>query len=238
MNCSIKNTFIFIIANCILLISCNEKLINKWTRLSHNPPSIGLEKKGKNGVGGNYLVESASTTGITEYYLKNSKGKTHILDLKLNSTSYRILFFEFTKNNLFIIINTLGPGDYISFKNFDLETGELILSDRGAIPCSQKTKMKDIGKRKYDWKLGNHTCEWINFESHQISYLRSGPVEREAKADSLGTLMEFNIFSYNWLENTLDTLPRNFSVGIDAFTGKFLGLRNIHYNHEKEQFEY
>jgi len=218
-------------------------------KFNNRPPNIALEKKGKNGVGGNYLIENSSKLNSDrrkyEYYLRNAEGQTHKLelnidkfDIELNWKEYQILYFEFTKNSLFIIINSSGSDDWIAFKYFSLETGEVMFWDGGIIPCEKNKKPIDPQKIKDDWSLGNPKCNWINFQSHQISYIRSSLVS-EDEIDSLNTpLYEYNVFSYNWMENKMDTLPQKVSVGMDAVTGRSAGLRNINYNDEKGQFEY
>lgn len=232
----------FIITICLFFFSCNNELIKKWRKFNSYPPKIKLDKRGENGVRGNYLIENSynlnSAFRKDEYFLKNAKGQTHKLNIELTWREYQILYFEFTQNSLFIIINSFRPDDWITIKKFSLEDGELIFEDRGVIPCEEnKTKKFEITQpwnRQNDWSLGNRKCNWINFRSHQISYLKSSFV----KAFEVDSLYEFNIFSYNWLENKLDTLPRNFSVGIDAFSGRYTGLRDIQYNEGRRQFEY
>ncbi|MFK7923951.1 MAG: hypothetical protein AB8H47_18475 [Bacteroidia bacterium] len=236
LNLSSKKILLLLIANCTFLIGCNQELIDKWTKINNRFPNVELAKKGENGVRGNYLIEKSPNPGSSnrenEYYLKTSKGQTYPLALGLKKWEYQILYFEFTENSLFIIINSYAPRDWISFKSFDLETGKLILSDGGEIPCRKKYTIK------YDWNLGNRDCDWIDIQSKQITYTRTSPVKSNIEGDSLSLLMvELKIFSYDWSDNKIDTVVQYLSPEIDAFTGGLLNLENIRYDQEKGKFK-
>ncbi|MEM7571802.1 MAG: hypothetical protein AAF433_02825 [Bacteroidota bacterium] len=224
----------------LLMLSCKPTLVKKWASFNSRTPSIALDEKGENGVGGNYLIERSSNPNSNNrrdaYYLRNAAGQTIDLGIELNWIGHQLLYFEFTESSLFVITHYGTPHNKINVHNFSLETGEQLFLDGGVIPCERTVSIKRLWEYRRTWKLGNAKCNWIDFQSHKVSFIRPSLVTG-GEGYNL-ELYEFVMFSYDWLENELDTLPHNFSVGIDAVTGVYLGLRNIDYHEEKGQFEY
>ena len=189
-------------------------------------------KRGNNGYKKNYIIKQTSDKEHSEYQLKNFDNKTFKLELQTDEINQKILYYEFNDDKLFIIINWNSFTDWISFKSFDVHTGQVIFSDEGQIPC-----VKEIDNT-VDWKLGNDDCEWINFKSNNISYFRQDSIGNEVVDGMNIKVVDFKIFSFNWQSTQLDTIAKNIPPNFDATTGGNKLPNNIKFKTETNNFEY
>jgi len=155
---------------------------------------------------------------LYKFYLIDENEKFLELDFSVNRLNERLWYYEISDSSIFVIINHNHFRDLITIKEFNIKSGELMYSARGEIPCNKPLRPITGG-----WQLGNNDCEWINFNTSEVTF-------RASRGQN-------SILIYNWKNSEEKILVDYLAPMTDAATGG-CPMNNIKYNTQLGRFEY
>lgn len=180
------------------------------------------ELKGNNGFNGNFLVYRMKKE--TKHNLDYILGTHFALSLYTRSKELipvipwrrgfpEIEFFEFSKNNLLIVLRTTSIRPTIEIVEFNLATKQVVQNIKADIPCEFP---KD--------------CDWINFKEKKLAFFTNFNSNLDLKNSS--------VYEYDWRTKDLRKISRELPLAIDAVSGRNANLKSVEFNVDTKKFEY